>query len=179
MSARSFLQAHVYDCPAGQLPAALAVLERHNLRHENENEGAPGQLSLHTRYVDEDMTDTAAETIARELAEAAPGASFVLWTDPPGPALGELRACTPALGMYSAECNGSGEPLLTPAAIMEVVDKHIPSTIRYALERACGEPWFSHWDEMAAEQKSGAETGSVGTAAGRRDDDRGPEGASG
>ena len=73
---RTRLTVHLYDCPLWQHAAAAQVLVHHSL-HD-------GRVPL--------------DTATPFVRDTAPGASFVLWEDPTGSALGDLQAYAPRLG---------------------------------------------------------------------------------
>jgi hypothetical protein len=100
----------VYACPAGERAAALAALDGLAAEYVT---GRPGdQLDLAEPYYTSEAVPGESAGLAAALRAAAPGASFLIreYSVVGNPAL--LHACTPALGLFSGECNTAGDVVL-------------------------------------------------------------------
>ena len=148
MSDRTAFACYIYACPEDQQAGALSVLtEGYGLDLNwgmSEGEG----LSLTEAYTAEEISCGSADFIAKELIEAAPGCSFVLWEDPKYEWLGSLNAYTPELGHFTAECDANGRPVYTAAEITSMIaaagDVDRAGLIAH-IERATGGAWFADW----------------------------------
>jgi hypothetical protein len=143
-SERPYFRIQVYACPAGQEQAALWVLEEaFNAGNAFDDTGC---LDFAEPYNAEDMPTGADGEIAQALIAAAPGASWVAWTDPVGTNPGQLRAYTPELGLYGpADCDAGGDVIFTLADVKAAGG-------RVDLYQAMGGPWKDDFDDWEARQ---------------------------
>jgi hypothetical protein len=142
----TWIRVHVYKCPDDQLEAAaVALRDKHDLSYEHADMGGI-RLDLGEPLAC-DINDYEVPDIAKDLRDAAPGCSYRIWTDPVEGELGALFAYTPELGMYGADCDGSGDAVASLDRVMEVAGKPSVSQIRQALYNALGGPWKADFEE--------------------------------
>jgi hypothetical protein len=144
---RSDLRVYVYDCPEDQCDAAGAYFAESGrgfgINWSNVAEPGP-ELEMDEPYTLSEAPYRALEDVVAELREAAPGVSFMAWSDPDSEGLGELIAFTPALGEYTGECDSSGDPVVTRSDVKEWARKGTPAA---DADRELGGPWFDHYDK--------------------------------
>jgi hypothetical protein len=161
MSERTWFNLHVYRCPDDQAEAAFAAIRAMELAHEYEDDQPRDQLNLRDRYVAREVPADVSFTlnVAKVLHEAAPGASFIAWTEAAGSNLGQLEAFVPRLGRYHIDCDAGGTALFTAALVEQIVGA-VLSTGRpreeflSLVQAATGQPWFSDWEQAKAEQEA-------------------------
>lgn len=153
MGDRTYFQVHVYDCPEDQREAARLVIADYVTAAAEDH-----VLDLTEAYTEEEVSCGGADELAPRLEQAAPGCSFVLWEDPTYVWLGSIRAYTPALGSFAADCDASGQPVFTLSEVMAVLqsdqvtacndpddsDGMLLKEVPAALARAFGDPWLEH-----------------------------------
>jgi hypothetical protein len=149
MGDKTSFQLHIYACPEDQQAAALAVVNEYELGPEFQQD-VTGGLNLTVPYFEAEVPLYFGDEIAAALIQAAPGASFYLWEDPSpsdcGPRLGSLRAYTPALGEFTANCDQHGTPLYSGAAIVTALAEATPGTDLQALIwSGTGGPWVDNY----------------------------------
>jgi hypothetical protein len=161
----SLLNAYVWDCPGDRARrAAAAILSQ--LLYDGDQEdgldrdGNPVLADTRARYFAEVLDRRgAAENLARDLMETCPAASFIVWEDTSGggrdvegPA-GQLRAYTPQLGWFAADCDIAGHVILDSKQVMGLLQNaaHPAPGVAYkeltaAFDRAYGGPWLRAWE---------------------------------
>src|SRR5262245_44852674 len=158
---RADLRVYVYDCPKSQREAAASYLTT-GLRdfQIDWSDSLPPELEMDRPYTLDDAPYGALDQITAELRQAAPGASFMAWTDPAGEGPGQLIAYAPGLGEYTAACDAGGEPLFSREQITDLIGQAAqPITgtapaaqlaqIKDAVYRAMGGPWLDHFEQHA------------------------------
>ena len=152
---RTRLTVHLYDCPLWQHAAAAQVLAHHSL-HD-------GRVPLDTAtpFVrDTAPAGSGAGYVASALLGAAPGASFVLWEDPTGSALGGLQAYAPRLGRFTAACDSNGEVVFTLDQVLAVIERTTLShgtDIAASMQYAMGRPWMDDWGRCLEAMREAAD----------------------
>jgi hypothetical protein len=150
MGDRTSMQVYVYDCPEDQRAGVLAILtEDYQLDGEWGAAGREVFLRLDIPYTADEISVGSADQIAAELIEAAPGCSFALWEDPKYQWLGSVNVYTPALGLFSAECDANGQPVYTAREITDMITKAgdvDQAGLIAAIQRTTGGAWFADWD---------------------------------
>ncbi|MFC4048371.1 DUF3145 family protein [Actinomadura syzygii] len=148
MSDRTPVQLRILDCPIEQAQAVIDVIEQTGLHLEHVEDGQPAddQLGLGLIYMDNAVVCGSAAKIANALHQAASGASWEVWEDPEQTWLGDLYRFTPALGLWSADCNSVGDPLFTSAQALGLIDERLP---RARLETKLGIPHAEALRELA------------------------------
>lgn len=126
MSDRTPVQLIVADCPIDQVAAVLDLVKRFGLHVEYITDDQPvdGQLGLGVTYMDTEVVCGSAFTMARQLQQTAPDASWEVWEDPAYEWLGDLYRFTPELGLFTAECNSQGDPVFTDEQVLRLFDEH-------------------------------------------------------
>jgi hypothetical protein len=167
MGDRSYFQVHVYDCPEDQREAARLVIADYVTAAAEDH-----VLDLTEAYTEEEVSCGSADELAPRLEEAAPGCSFVLWEDPTYVWLGSIRARTPALGSFAADCDAHGHPVFTLSEVMAVLksdqvtacddpdnsDGMLLKGVPAALARAFGDPWLEDWRAHAGSENADGDT---------------------
>lgn len=97
-------------------------------------------------YTAHEMSLGTADEIAAKLIEAAPGCSFDLWEDPYAQYLGDHRAYTPELGLFTSECTANGEPVYERSEIQKMIAEASAAgeDIAAHVHKATGGPWADH-----------------------------------
>lgn len=146
MGDRTNLQVFIYKCPEDQCEAAATLLGDMDIDWGSVPH-VPGTLTLSHPYTRYETSCGTADSLAAELREAAPGASFVLWEDPAYEWLGSIQAYTPELGAFGAECTEGGEVVFTFAQVADVIaaSPTARSAVRAQLRKAMGGPWLDDW----------------------------------
>ena len=140
MSDRTTFQVYLYECPEDQREAALGAIREVAGEWDEGAADQPGEGF--TIY--EARLGTAMDT-AHRLAEAAPGASFYMWEDPAYEYLGDVYAYTPALGMFTAQCDSYGEPVFTLSQIEQYHNAAYGFVVTDTIRKAMGGPWREDW----------------------------------
>ncbi|QYN40989.1 hypothetical protein K1T35_47465 (plasmid) [Pseudonocardia sp. DSM 110487] len=151
----SDLQLFILRCPDGQAWALSKVLVNWELSYEWDGDLAePGEVVTGDGpYTHRECAHLdAAYSLADEIIEAAPGAWFMVWTDPGSTsdcqmAPGSLARYTPQLGKHEAYCDGEGQPLFHDRGIRDAARKGTAE-----LDKELGWAW-SNAMEGAAEQR--------------------------
>ena len=138
MSDRTNFQVYVYECPEDQHDAAVDAIREVAGEWE---EGSADDLAA--GLIMYDARCGIAGEMAAALAEAVPGASFYLWEDPAYEWLGDVYAYTPALGMFTAECDSNGEPMFRLSDVLATIGT--ANGDAEAVKRAMGGPWREDW----------------------------------
>lgn len=150
MSDRTYFELKIVECPASQISEVRAVLLGHSLLDDDH------VLRIGDSYTVDEIRCGTAEEVADELRVRAPGASWVCWEAPKYEWLGDLYRFTPELGVFTAECDGDGEPRFPPFHIQALLDSL--GTDQAAWKRALG---VTHRDALTEK----AEQASTSTAA--------------
>jgi hypothetical protein len=154
MGDRTYFQVHIYDCPEDQREAARRVIADYVTAADEDD-----VLHLTEGYTEDEVSCGSADELAPRLEQAAPGCSFVLWEDPKYEWLGSIRAYTPALGSFAADCDASGQPVFTLSEVLAVLksdqvtacndpddsDGTLLKEVPAALARVFGDPWLKGW----------------------------------
>ncbi|WP_347956138.1 DUF3145 family protein [Gordonia aichiensis] len=119
MGDRTPLQLQIVACPTAQAAAVLEIIDAYNLVLDADGDGDHGVLRLGEKYVDAEARCGSAEEVASRLHEAAPDASWECWEDPKYEWLGNLYQFTPELGLFTAECDGEGQPRFTASEVRQ------------------------------------------------------------
>lgn len=145
------LQLFIYDCPQDQAWAAWQVIDRHELDQDWDGP-APraGELVVGMAYTHRSTSGDASHTLADELAQAAPGISFLVWTDPAADWQGCLARYTLGLGMFKADCTGEGQAVFGGSEILGVV--RAAGTDMERIRRWVGLPWEEVQNHSAEER---------------------------
>lgn len=108
MSDRTSMSITIADCPPDQIGALTRTLTDLGLaRVEGHNEFSTGEIICGTSL-----------DIGEQLPTAAPGASWELVEQPAYEYLGIAMMYTPALGLFTSDCNDLGQPLVTTTAAL-------------------------------------------------------------
>jgi hypothetical protein len=138
MDGEFYLQAHIYDCPPGQLWYVVRTLRNLGLHREYPSSEMAGQLD--ERWLREEARDDSAYQLAEALQEAAPGASWYLWQEPQAGELGDLYAFTPRLGLFHGACDGAGGVVIGREEARKILAGGRD------IDRAMGGPWTDEWE---------------------------------
>lgn len=144
------LQLFIYDCPPDQAWAAWQVIDRYEL-DEDWDGPAPkdGQLIVggapYTHRAA--ASGETSNELADELVEAAPGISFLVWTDATVDWLGALVRYTPGLGMFKADCTTEGDVRFGASEVVRMAKLDIGRVERYV-----GLPWEEAQNHSAEER---------------------------
>jgi len=142
MADRTQLQLFIHDCPDDQAPALFDVLADWGLRVDWDGRlAAPGELHIGTPYTERLAALDAADELAAELIDAAPGVKFTLWTDPAYEWLGTLVRYTPELGRHDAECDAEGQGVYFEAQILAALRTGGPAVGAQAVLALVGVAW--------------------------------------
>lgn len=102
-------------------------------------------------YTDNDASCGIVNDYAVGLAANTPNSVFVAWEDPKYEWLGVLIMHVPGLGVYVAECDADGNPVMSAQSILEMLDtvgdNGTVADVRVLLNHNLGKPWF---DAIAA-----------------------------
>ena len=139
MSDRTDMRVWVYDCPPAERAAALAALD--GLTTEFMTGQPEDELDLDEPYYTSEALPGESADIAGALSTAAPGASFLVreYSTCGNPAL--LCARTPALGLFSGECDTAGQVVLDRDALHGLARGHA-GLLLAAADLATGGPWL-------------------------------------
>jgi len=142
MGDRTALTAVIHDCPPVERVRVLEILAQW-FDGSDYGEGAGETLELENTYMDPEASCGSADELAGQL-EDVPGISFTVWEDPAYEWLGSVRAYTPDLGSYAAECTADGTPVLEYGQIAAVIAA-VPEggDIAAAVALAYGQPWLA------------------------------------
>jgi hypothetical protein len=155
MRDRTWFRVHVYACPDDQIEAvAKLLLDDEGLAYEyvDVDVGDNGVSLNDPLTAAEWPTDHSIEPLAVKLREAAPGASWVMWTDPASADPGQLCAYVPELGPYGpAACNAGGDVLFTLAQVVAAIEQitrpaALSGQVALAVYEAMGGPWEYDWE---------------------------------
>lgn len=139
MADRTQLQLFVHNCPDDQAPAAVSVLADWGLRVDWDGRPAEhGALHIGTPYTERMAALDAADELAAELIDRAPGITFTVWTDPHNEWLGTVVRYVPELGRHDAECDEQGEGQYTEAQILRALRPDHDDT---GIHRLVGSAW--------------------------------------
>jgi hypothetical protein len=160
-------QLTIYDCPDDQRESLVQVIQ--DLRQDGDFSGAPSEgfdeLELMNAYTDGLASLTAHDDYATDIIEAAPGATFVCWTDPKYEWLGGLVMYTPNLGRFDADCDANGVPAIGPYAILQaVVDQPENATrdeILDALGKLTGWAWLDRVHLLEQKAQLGSQSATL------------------
>ena len=142
------MQLMIHDCPDGEAWALSEVLHDRALRVDWDGPTAErGVLHLGEIYTDRSVTGTASQEIAEALIEAAPGATFIVWTDPAYEWLGAMVRYTPELGRHDADCTAEGSAVFAEQEICDALAKG-----REALDALLGTAWTTALTHRAEER---------------------------
>lgn len=143
MADRTQLQLFIHDCPDDQAPALVDVLIDWELRVDWEGPIAQrGELVIGVQpYTERRTALDAADELAAELIDAAPGVKFTLWTDPVKEFLGTLVRYTPELGRHDAECDAEGQGVYFEAQILAALRTGGPAVGAQAVLALVGAAW--------------------------------------
>lgn len=147
MGDRTCFQLQIADCPADQASAILEIIDAHGLSVGIDD--APNILRLGERYACDETLCGTAEEVAAELQSVAPDASWECWEDPKYEWLGDLYRFTPDLGVFTAACDGEGQPRFTPLNVRQFMKK-AAAIDETELRRSLGE---THKDALAEKIK--------------------------
>lgn len=132
------MQVMIHDCPEEQVVALVDALIANGLRVDWDGpEPVRGELHIGCFYTNRSVPGDAPSDLADELIEAAPGATFIAWTDPAYEWLGTLVRYTPELGRHEAECTAEGAAVLGEWEILTALNVGGVGQ----LKRAVGTPW--------------------------------------
>lgn len=118
----------------------------------NHNGTAPTELYLTgTTYGDSDASTGIYED-ATALAAKVPNSVYVAWTDPKYEWLGTIVIHVPGLGVFTADCNADGQPVMSNNALQELIDQQPDdmtiAEFREVLGKATGQPWFDAIEDL-------------------------------
>jgi hypothetical protein len=177
----TYAQVIVYDCPEDERAAALAAiaeafdadiadLDDHPTIDTRPGTGdyGPGRfvdvetLVLGDKYGACECAGDLSETIAAALIEAAPGSTFLTWTDPAYEWLGSLVMYAPELGLFGSECDANGNAVVAAYEVRRMMAESLLDTepryggrwpdaaLREALNDAYGIAWHDAIDAARA-----------------------------
>lgn len=148
MSDHSTATLVIYEVPPDQEAALRAAV--------NDSDERPGEwpdedepLTLGEHYYVEECSLDANETLADDIIDAAPGATFAVWVDPKYEYQGVITAYTPArgLGRFDGVCTSDGDPYVTLGELERLPDLGKldgGDPLSDALARILGKAWFDH-----------------------------------
>lgn len=140
------LQLIVYACPEDQLSAVMELIDEYRLT-ENMPDG--DALEFGHAYSNYEITCGSAEQLADALQEYAPGASWRVWEDPKYEWLGDTWMHAPELGVYRADCDANGQPVLTKAAVRKILSQ-LPEAMHQQVEEAIDQAYGTAWEQAFA-----------------------------
>jgi hypothetical protein len=155
---RTWFRVHVYACPDDQFEAvAKLLLDDEGLAYEyvdvDVDDIADAGVSLNDPLTAAEWpTEHSIEPLAVKLREAAPGASWVMWTDPSSGGLGQLCAYAPELGPYGpVACDAGGDVVFTLAQVVTAIEQgtrpgEASGQGALVVYEAMGGPWKYDWE---------------------------------
>lgn len=144
------LQLFIYDCPQDQARAAWQVIDEAELTEDWDGPYAhEGRLIVGgAPYTDRAAASgEASNDLADELVKAAPGISFLVWTDATVDWLGALVRYTPELGIYKADCITEGDVRFGASEMVRMATLDAEAVGRYV-----GLPWEEAQNHSAEER---------------------------
>jgi hypothetical protein len=112
MSDRTSMSVTVADCPPAQIEALTWTLIDLGL----------SKVDDHNEFTADEIICGTAHDVGERLPDAAPGASWELVEQPAYEYLGIAMMYTPALGLFTADCNDLGQPLVTTTAALALAE---------------------------------------------------------
>ena len=112
MSDRTSMSVTVADCPPAQIEALTWTLIDLGL----------SKVDNHNEFTADEIICGTAHDVGERLPDAAPGASWELVEQPAYEYLGIAMMYTPTLGLFTADCNNLGQPLVTTTAALALAE---------------------------------------------------------
>jgi hypothetical protein len=133
-----------YAIAPDEVIPALAALEHGGFRSElglAPDPEDPPQIELDASYVRTSALLADGVETGEAVAEAAPSATFHAWTDPADGGLGMCLLHIPGLGIWSSDCDSSGDPVFDGADIRNAIDNAGGADLRQVVRDLTGERW--------------------------------------
>ncbi|ALE76806.1 hypothetical protein FRP1_28855 (plasmid) [Pseudonocardia sp. EC080625-04] len=106
------MQLMIHDVPAEQVWPLSVVLADWELSVDWEGPAAQrGTVHLGTLYTEREAAGHAPKALATAVIAAAPGTTFITWSDPGSEWQGVMVRHTPELGRRDDECTADGEAI--------------------------------------------------------------------
>lgn len=140
----------IYACPPRRVRTVLDILEFYGLADDepiggtatDDTEGNAGKravVTLGEEYsCDESFRCGSAADLSDELIEKAPEVAFIVYEEPAYNWVGTFCSYVPELGLFTADCDTTGEPLLSRSYVLGLDDE--PADVR---QKHLGVPWMT------------------------------------
>lgn len=157
-------QLYVYSCPPEEAQAILDFIDSNGLGESwgFRSESPTEKLKLNSCYGAEVSVGIVDEC---QLSNEAPHASYIIWQDPKYEYLGVVEMFTPELGLFSADCDADGNPILSRQSLLDLIDKQPDdfsmAQFRLILDKAMGGPWTRAFEELRKQIEAGQRAAEV------------------
>lgn len=155
MSDQTHARLEVIAVGDGEEQAVLDVLNEYGLSDDGFASfptAGMTKLELGTSYVNTQFTIGDGEDLTQRLLETAPGAFWEFIEDPVYEWLGTYHCHIPALGYYSADCDGDGQPVFNAPQVLNMT-----KLSELDLLKELGLPWqleFRRLSKLLTEEES-------------------------
>ena len=133
----------IHACPPYRVRPVLDILAEYGLADEDTTNGAT--LTVGEWYSADEFRCGHANDVAGELVERAPEVAFTVYEEPAYGWVGTICTYVPELGLFTADCDNSGEVLFTRKQVLALDGK--PDDIR---QKELGVPWVTAIARMPA-----------------------------
>ena len=135
----------IHTCPPRRARTVLDVLTHYGMTDEDStNDRATVQVG-ESYHADEFRCGDAVE-LADGLIQRAPDVAFTVYEEPAYDWLGTRCTYVPDLGLFTTDCDNSGEAMFAQSHILKLDDE--PGDVR---QRQLGVPWLTAISAMPAE----------------------------
>lgn len=144
MSGDSCGHLYFYAIAPDEVAAALDALDVGGFHQEYGPEPDPDdppQIELDESHLGEGAELLDSVETGEALALAAPSATFRIWTEPAEGSLGICLIHLPGFGIWSGECDASGDPVVDGAKLREALDDAGEADLRQVVRDLTGERW--------------------------------------
>lgn len=139
------MQLMIHDVPAEQVWPLSVVLADWNLSIDWEGPAAQrGTVHVGTLYTEREAAGHAPKALATDLIAAAPGTTFITWSDP-GEWQGVMVRHTPELGRRDDGCTADGEAIFREPEINRAL---LAARGRIALDEAVNALVGTRWTAL-------------------------------
>lgn len=137
------MQLMLHDVPAEQVWPLSVVLADWNLSIDWDGPVCePGTVHIGTLYTERAAAGDAPQKLATAVIAAAPGTTFITWSDPGSEWQGVMVRHTPELGRRDDECTADGEAIFREPEITRAVTAAVGRSAPVAALRALtGAAW--------------------------------------
>lgn len=124
MSDRTPLQLRIVHCPPNRVRPILDVIEEYDLHPDPADQAGldENHLGFNVLYLGLEVRCGSAAETAKTLQSIAPDASWEVWEDPKFEWLGDLYRFTPKLGVWTSECDNSGDAVFKAGEITALLE---------------------------------------------------------